>query len=107
MSLNARNSKFWRTDDLQLIEGCSFKMLELKVFSSSHPWFYGSHDKGPQKRVLIVVHISLYPKSLIRDVRKLWIWPVVGISLMVISGVDGSLEAHMLTAKKTEIHINT
>ena len=86
-------------------------MLELKVFSSSHPRFYGSHDKGPQKlkRVLIVVHISLYPKSLIRDVRKLWIWPVVGISLMVISGVDGSLEAHMLTATNTEIqiHINT
>ena len=44
---------------------------------------------------------------LIRAVRKLWIGPVVGISLMVISGVDGSLEAHMLTAKKTEIHINT
>ena len=47
--------------------------------------------------------------SLIRAVRKLWIWPVVGISLMVISGVDGSLEAHMLTTTNTEIqiHINT
>ena len=43
---------------------------------------------------------------LIRAVRKLWIWPVVGISLMVISGVDGSLEAHMLTATNTEIQIH-
>ena len=43
--------------------------------------------------------------SLIRAVvRKLWIWLVVGISFMVISGVDGSLEAHMLTATNTEIH---
>ena len=30
------------------------------------------------------------------------IWPVVGISLMVISGADGSPETHMLTATNTE-----
>ena len=43
---------------------------------------------------------------LIRADRKLWIWPVVGISLMVISGVDGSLEAHMLMATNTQIQIH-